>query len=252
LEALRMLRLENHIRMYQASTSELFGNACEVPQTEETPFRPCSPYAAAKVYAYWITKTYREAYNMFCCNGILFNHESPLRGELFVTKKITKAVAAINAGQQKELYLGNLNACRDWGYAGDYVEAMWRMLQHDYPDDYIVATGQIYSVRQFVEKAFSYIGVKILWEGEGMNEVGYDKQTGREYVFVSEQHFRPYDIQALMGDARKAKKVLGWQPTMSFDELVYHMVEGDIRSKAMTQSCDVYSTSYFLKKWKEL
>jgi GDPmannose 4,6-dehydratase len=237
LEALRILDMTQRVRVYQASTSELFGNVNQKPQNEKTAFAPSSPYAVAKLYAYWITVTYRRSYNMFACNGILFNHESPLRGETFVTRKITRAVAAIYAQKQHALYLGNLDAERDWGYAGDYVEAMWLMLQHDVPDDYVIATGKKYSVRSFVESAFSSIGISIGWKGAGCDEVGYDLKTGKEYVFVDSQYFRPIDVDCLVGDATKAYQVLGWRSKMSFKNLVSLMVEKDVE-QALLRHCN--------------
>jgi GDPmannose 4,6-dehydratase len=217
-------------RFYQASTSELFGKVQEIPQKETTPFYPRSPYAAAKLYAYWITVNYREAYNLFACNGILFNHESPRRGETFVTRKITMAVANIVKGRQDRLYLGNLDAKRDWGYAGDYVEVMWLMLQQDEPDDYVVATGETHSVREFCEKAFECAGINIEWYGKGINEKGIDKKTGKILVEVDPRYFRPTEVNLLIGDPSKAKKKLGWEPKITFDELVKLMVEYDLKN----------------------
>lgn len=223
-------------KFYQASTSELFGGFPETaPQNEKTPFYPRSPYAAAKLYAYWITVNYREAYNIFACNGILFNHESPRRGETFVTRKITRAVANIVKGKQDKLYLGNLNAKRDWGYAGDYVEAMWLMLQQDEPDDYVIATGEAHSVREFCEKAFEYVGIKIEWVGSGIEEKGIDSKTGRVLVEVDPRYFRPTEVDLLVGDATKARQKLGWQPKVTFDELVRMMVESDLNSEDMKE-----------------
>ena len=229
LEAIRILRLENTTRIYQASTSELYGKVQETPQSETTPFYPRSPYAAAKMYAYWITVNYREAYNIFACNGILFNHESPLRGETFVTRKITLAVAAIKKGKQECLHLGNLDAKRDWGFAGDYVEAMWLILQQDKPDDFVIATGQTRTVREFVEKAFSEAGIDIEWRGGGGEEKGIDKATGQVIVAVDPQYFRPTEVDLLLGNPTKAKEKLGWKPRTSFDELVKMMVQADLR-----------------------
>jgi GDPmannose 4,6-dehydratase len=224
-------------KFYQASTSELFGGLPETaPQNEKTPFYPRSPYAAAKLYAYWITVNYREAYNIFACNGILFNHESPRRGETFVTRKITMAVANIVKGKQDKLYLGNLNAKRDWGYAGDYVEAMWLMLQQDEPDDYVIATGETHSVREFCEKAFECVGIKIEWVGSGIEEKGIDSKTGRVLVEVDPRYFRPTEVDLLIGDATKAKQKLGWQPKVTFDELVKMMVESDLNSEVLEES----------------
>lgn len=228
LEAIRILELQEQVKFYQASTSELYGNAPHVPQHELTPFAPCSPYATAKLYAYWITVNYRHAYNMFACNGILFNHESPIRGETFVTRKITRAVAAIYYGMQDVMYLGNLDAQRDWGYAGDYVEAMWLMLQQAQPRDYVIATGKAYSVREFVEKAFNIIDVNIQWEGSGCDEKGYDKSTGALRVCVDSKYFRPAEVHTLIGDSSKARVELNWQPKISFDELVHMMVQHDL------------------------
>ena len=225
LEAMRILGLED-TRFYQASTSELYGNA-PPPQDEDTPFQPRSPYAAAKLYAYWITVNYREAYGMHASNGVLFNHEGPTRGETFVTRKITRAVAAIEAGFQDKLYLGNLDAKRDWGHARDYVEGMWRILQQDRPDDYVLATGEAYTVRAFVERAFAHAGVEIAWEGAGENEVGIDRATGRRLVEVDPRYFRPTEVNHLEGDPSRAKAKLGWEPKHSFDDLVHDMVESD-------------------------
>jgi len=229
LEAIRILKLENKTRFYQASTSELFGKVQEIPQRETTPFYPRSPYAVAKLYAYWITVNYREAYGIFACNGILFNHESPIRGETFVTRKITRAVARIKYGLQDKLYLGNLDAKRDWGYAKDYVRAMWMILNHDVPDDYVIATGETHSVREFVEKAFKLIDIDIEWIGQGVNEKGIDTKTGRVLVEVDPRYFRPTEVDILVGDATKARQVLGWQPTVTFDELVKIMIESDLK-----------------------
>ncbi|MFN3656957.1 MAG: GDP-mannose 4,6-dehydratase [Pseudolabrys sp.] len=226
LEAIRILRMEKKVRFYQASTSELYGNS-PAPQNEKTPFAPRSPYAAAKLYAYWITANYREAYAMHASNGILFNHESPIRGETFVTRKITRAVAAIEAGQQDKLYIGNLDARRDWGHARDYVEGMWMILQHETPDDYVLATGKAHSVRSFVEKAFAAIGRKIAWRGQGVEEKGFDAASGQVLVEVDARYFRPTEVDLLQGDAGKARKVLGWQHRCSLDDLVGEMIESD-------------------------
>ncbi len=231
LEAIRILGLEKKTRFYQASTSELFGKVQEIPQKETTPFYPRSPYGAAKLYGYWITKNYREAYGMFACNGILFNHESPIRGETFVTRKITMAVAKIKKGSQEKLYLGNLDAKRDWGFAGDYVKSMWLMLQQDEPDDYVVATGKTHSVREFVELAFREIGIDIEWQGTGVNEKGVNAANGDVLIEIDARYFRPAEVDILLGDASKAKKKLGWEPKVGFEELVKMMVEGDIRAK---------------------
>ncbi len=228
LEAIRLLKLEGKTRFYQASTSELYGKVQETPQKETTPFYPRSPYAAAKLYAYWITVNYREAYGMHASNGILFNHESPIRGETFVTRKITRAVAAIELGQQKSLYLGNLDAKRDWGHARDYVEGMWRMMQQDQPDDYVLATGETHSVREFVELAFGELGRTIIWKGEGVDEVGTDGKTGAELVKIDPRYFRPTEVDLLLGDPSKAKAKLGWQHTTPFRELVKEMVTSDL------------------------
>lgn len=228
LEAIRVLGLTNKVKFYQASTSELYGKVMEIPQTELTPFYPRSPYGVAKLYGFWITKNYRESYGIFACNGILFNHESSKRGETFVTRKITRAVARINYGLQDALYLGNLEAQRDWGHARDYVEAMWLMLQQDEPDDFVIATGETHSVREFVEKAFAYIGVEIVWEGTGLNERGKDKQSGKTYVYVDAQYFRPAEVDLLIGDATKAKEKLGWEPKIRFEELVHDMMQNEL------------------------
>jgi len=229
LEAIRILKLENKTRFYQASTSEMYGKVREIPQRETTPFYPRSPYGAAKVYAYWITVNYREAYNMFTCNGILFNHESPIRGETFVTRKITRAVAHIKFGMQDVVYLGNLDSKRDWGYAEDYVKAMWLMLQQDTPDDFVIATGQAHSVREFVEHAFVQIGVRIDWQGSGIDEVGIDADSGRVLVRIDSRYFRPTEVDYLLGDPSKAKKVLNWNPEVTFEELVKRMVSADLK-----------------------
>ncbi len=228
LEAIRILGLEKKTKLYQASTSELYGKVAEIPQRETTPFYPRSPYAVAKLYAYWIIVNYRQAYNIFACNGILFNHESPLRGQTFVTRKITQAVARIARGIQNDLALGNLDALRDWGYAPDYVEAMWLMLQQETADDFVIATGTCYSVRQFVEKAFSHITIELEWSGTGVHEVGRNKHTGEILVRVDPRYFRPTEVDVLCGDASKAATVLGWKPTVTFDELVTLMMEADL------------------------
>lgn len=224
LEAVRLLGMEDKVRVYQASTSELYGLVQETPQTETTPFYPRSPYGVAKLYGYWIIKNYREAYGMHCSSGILFNHESPRRGETFVTRKITRGLSRISVGLQDCLYLGNLDAKRDWGHAKDYARAMWLMLQQDEPDDYVIATGEQYSVRDFVKKASNYFGMKIEWMGEGMNEVGYDWNTKRPVIKVSKKYFRPAEVESLLGDATKAKQKLGWEPEISFKELIEDMV----------------------------
>jgi GDPmannose 4,6-dehydratase len=232
LEAIRVAGLTDKTRFYQASTSELFGKVREVPQTENTPFYPRSPYAVAKLYGYWITVNYREAYGMHASNGILFNHESPLRGETFVTRKITRAVAAIRHGRQDTLYLGNLDAQRDWGHARDYVEGMWRILQQPEGDDYVLATGETHSVRSFVERSFAVAGITIAWEGEGIDEIGRCTDSGRILVRIDPRYFRPTEVDLLIGDASKAKRVLGWAPTTSLDALITEMVEADLRQAA--------------------
>ncbi len=244
LEAIRILGLEAHTRFYQASTSEMYGKVQEIPQKESTPFYPRSPYGAAKVYAYWITVNYREAYRMFACNGILFNHESPVRGETFVTRKITRAVARIRLGLQDRLYLGNLNSQRDWGFAGDYVEAMWLMLQQEVPEDFVIATGKAHSVREFVEKAFDAIGIHLVWRGSGVEEIGVidtvsfsencrnslkkPPEPGQIVVSIDPRYFRPAEVEFLLGDPTKAENVLGWKPKMNFEELIRCMVEKDM------------------------
>jgi GDPmannose 4,6-dehydratase len=215
--------MEDRIRIYQASTSELFGLVQEIPQKETTPFYPRSPYGCAKIYGYWITKNYRESYGMYACTGILFNHESPRRGETFVTRKIVRALSRISSGLQDLLELGNLNAKRDWGHAKDFVEAMWMMLQQEQPDDFVIATGVQYSVREFVDEAAPYFGMNIVWEGEGLNEVGIDKTTGRTVIRVNPKYFRPAEVETLLGDATKAKEILGWEPKISFKQLVEDM-----------------------------
>ncbi len=233
LEAVRVCGLAETCRIYQASTSELYGKVEEVPQNESTPFHPYSPYAVAKQYGFWITKEYREAYNMFCCSGILFNHESERRGETFVTRKITLAAARIAQGRQDKLFLGNLSSLRDWGYAKDYVECMWLILQNDKPEDFVIATGEQHSVREFATLAFHYAGIELDWKGEGMEEKGIDRATGRVLVEVSPDFYRPTDVVNLLGDPSKAKKELGWNPTKtSFEELVYLMVASDMKKIA--------------------
>ena len=229
LEAMRILDLQNKTRFYQASTSELYGLAQEIPQKENTPFYPRSPYAVAKLYAYWITVNYREAYNMFACNGILFNHESPVRGETFVTRKITRGLSRIKLGLQDCLYLGNLDAKRDWGHAKDYVEVKWLILQQDHPEDFVVATGIQYSVREFVEAASKEIGINIKWKGHGSDEKGYD-QKGRCIIAIDERYFRPTEVDNLLGNASKAKEKLGWTPKITFKELVSEMISEDLKS----------------------
>jgi len=223
LEAVRLLGMENNVRIYQASTSELYGMVQEVPQRETTPFYPRSPYGVAKLYGYWIVKNYREAYGLHASSGILFNHESPRRGETFVTRKITRALSRISVGQQEILSLGNLNAKRDWGHAKDFVEAMWLMLQQDKPDDYVIATGKQYSVREFVNEAAPYFGLHIVWEGEGINEVGLEKFSRKPIIKVDPKYFRPSEVESLLGDASKAKEKLGWEPKISFNQLVEDM-----------------------------
>jgi len=223
LEAVRLLGMEDRVRIYQASTSELYGLVQETPQKETTPFYPRSPYGVAKLYGYWITKNYREAYGMYACTGILFNHESPRRGETFVTRKITQALSKISVGLQDCLYLGNLNAKRDWGHAKDFVEAMWLMLQQDEPDDYVIATGTQYSVKDFVEESASYFGMRIVWMGEGLDEYGYDLNTKKVVIKVDPKYFRPAEVETLLGDASKAKEKLGWEPKISFKQLVEDM-----------------------------
>ena len=227
LEAIRILKMENKVKFYQASTSELYGKAQEVPQTETTPFYPRSPYGVAKLYAYWIVKNYREAYGMFACNGILFNHESPLRGETFVTRKITRAASKIKLGLQEKLYLGNLNAQRDWGHAKDYVEGMWRMLQHDKPEDFVLATGKTTTIREFCNLSFKELGIDIIWEGEGENEVGIDQSSNKVIISIDKNYYRPTEVDLLIGDASKAKKLLSWTPKYDLESLVKEMVNAD-------------------------
>ncbi|MBA1143822.1 GDP-mannose 4,6-dehydratase [Mesorhizobium neociceri] len=230
LEAIRILRLEKKTRFYQASTSELFGSVQGVPQDETTPFYPRSPYGVAKLYAYWITVNYREAYGLYASNGILFNHEGPTRGETFITRKVTRAVAAIMAGKQDCLYLGNLEAKRDWGSARDYVEGMWRILQHHEADDFVLATGETHTVRSFVEAAFRRVGKEIVWEGEGVDEVGRDPISNQALIRIDKRYFRPTEVDLLIGDASKAATKLDWKPKTTFDELVSEMVEADCRA----------------------
>lgn len=227
LESIRNFRLSEKCRFYQASTSELYGLVQEVPQCETTPFYPRSPYGVAKLYAFWICKNYREAYNMFITNGILFNHESPRRGHNFVTRKITRGLKMILSGERDKLVLGNIEAKRDWGHARDYVYGMWLMLQQDKADDYVLATNEYHSVREFVECSFKEKGIELVWKGEGINEVGYDKNTGKEYVFISEKYYRPTEVEELLGDASKAKSELGWAPKITFNELVKEMVAAE-------------------------
>ena len=228
LDAIRVLGLEKKTRYYQASTSELFGQVHETPQKETTPFYPRSPYGAAKLYSYWITVNYREAYGLYACNGILFNHESPVRGETFVTRKITRSLARISLGLQESLYLGNLNAMRDWGHAKDYVKAQWLMLQQDEPEDFCIATGKHYSVRDFVEFAWGHLNKKIRWEGLGLNEKGYDSESGKLIVAVDSRYFRPAEVDELLGDPSKAKEKLGWEAKITLEEMVHEMMENDI------------------------
>ena len=229
LEAIRILRLEDKTRFYQASTSELYGLVQQTPQNEVTPFYPRSPYAVAKLYGYWIVVNYRESYGMYACNGILFNHESPLRGETFVTRKITRGLARIKCGLQKELYLGNLDAKRDWGHARDYIEMQWLMLQQDKAEDYVIATGEQYSVREFVRKCAIRLDLELTWEGEGLDERAVDRY-GNTVVGVDPRYFRPAEVETLLGDASKARRELGWTPTATFDDLVGEMIESDLKS----------------------
>ena len=229
LEAIRLLNMTKTVKFYQASTSELYGNSDIIPQDENTPFSPRSPYAAAKLYAYWITVNYRLAYNIFACNGILFNHESPIRGETFVTRKITRGVAAIKLGLQEKLYMGNLDAKRDWGHAKDYVEGMWLMLQQNQPDDYVLATGEAHTVRDFIENAFLEIGESIIWKGKGEEEIGLSKNTNKILIEVDKRYFRPTEVNYLLGDAKKAKSILGWEASVKFSELVKEMVKEDLK-----------------------
>lgn len=237
LEAIRILGLTDKTKFYQASTSELYGKAQEIPQNEKTPFYPRSPYAAAKAYAYWITVNYREAYNMFACNGILFNHESPVRGETFVTRKITRAAARITLGLQDRLYLGNINSKRDWGFAADYVEAMWLMMQQDIPDDFVIATGETHQVREFIELAFKQLDITINWQGKGVNEKGIDRASGKTLIEIDPRYFRPTEVDTLLGDPSKAKEKLDWQPRVSFYELVKMMVAEDLKEAKRDALC---------------
>ena len=238
LEAIRILGLENKTRFYQASTSELFGKVQEIPQTEKTPFYPRSPYAAAKIYGYWITVNYREAYGMYACNGILFNHESPIRGETFVTRKITRALARIKLGLQDKFYLGNMDAKRDWGHARDYVEMQWLMMQQDAPEDFVIATGEQYSVRQFVEAAAKCVDIEVEWSGAGTEEQGVNKATGDIIVEVDPRYFRPTEVETLLGDPSKAKEKLGWVPATSFEDMVREMIEKDINIAERDALCE--------------
>ena len=230
LEAVKLLGMEERVKIYNAATSELYGRVQEVPQTEKTPFYPRSPYGVAKLYAFWIIKNYREAYNMFACNGILFNHESPRRGGTFVTKKITTALAKIKLGLQKTLYLGNLDAKRDWGYAKDYVEAMWLMLQQEKADDFVIATGETHSVREFIEESCKILSIDLEWKGSGIDEVGVDKNTGEEIIKIDPFYFRPTEVEFLQGDATKAREELKWEPKTKFRELVKLMIEEDLKA----------------------
>ncbi|TVM15204.1 GDP-mannose 4,6-dehydratase [Oceanidesulfovibrio indonesiensis] len=237
LEAIRILGMNKTTRFYQASTSELYGKVLETPQTETTPFYPRSPYGVAKLYAYWICVNYRESYGMFACNGILFNHESPMRGETFVTRKITRALARIKLGLEDTLYLGNLNALRDWGHAKDYVEMQWLMLQQDEPDDYVIATGRQHSVRRMVEVAAAELGIAIEWKGKGVDEKGYDARTGKCIVAVDPRYFRPAEVETLLGDPSKAKRKLGWEPRITFEEMVREMVLHDLQEAERDALC---------------
>ncbi|RTM13355.1 MAG: GDP-mannose 4,6-dehydratase [Bradyrhizobiaceae bacterium] len=245
LEAIRILGLEKKSRFYQASTSELYGLVQEIPQKETTPFYPRSPYAVAKLYAYWITVNYREAYGIYACNGILFNHESPIRGETFVTRKITRALARIKLGLQERLYLGNLNALRDWGHARDYVEMQWMMLQQDKPEDFVIATGKQHSVREFVEVAAKEAGIAVRWEGAGVDEKGYDAATGKCIVEVDPRYFRPAEVETLLGDPTKAKEKLGWTPKTTFHELVTEMMREDLKSAQRDELVKKHGFKYF-------
>ncbi|MCY1272905.1 GDP-mannose 4,6-dehydratase [compost metagenome] len=245
LESIRIAGLEKKTRFYQASTSELYGLVQETPQKETTPFYPRSPYAVAKLYAYWITVNYREAYGIYACNGILFNHESPIRGETFVTRKITRALARIKLGLQERLYLGNMNALRDWGHARDYVEMQWLMLQQDQPEDFVIATGEQHSVREFVEVAAREIGIEIRWEGEGVDEQGFDVSTGKCIVAVDPRYFRPAEVETLLGDPSNAKNKLGWTPTTSFQELVAEMMREDMKDAMRDELVKQHGFKYF-------
>ena len=229
LEAIRSSGIMDKCRFYQASTSELYGLVQEVPQKESTPFYPRSPYGVAKLYGFWIVKNYRESYNMFACNGILFNHESPRRGPTFVTRKITRGINMILKGEREKLVMGNIDSKRDWGHAKDYVEGMWRMLQADEPQDYVLSTNEFHSVREFIEKAFALKGFNIKWKGSGVDEIGYDENTGRELIFISEKYFRPAEVDELLGDSSKVREELGWKPEYSFDDLVKEMVDQDCK-----------------------
>ena len=245
LEAVRILGLEKHTRFYQASTSELYGLVRETPQTEETPFHPRSPYAVAKLYAYWITVNYREAYGLYACNGILFNHESPIRGETFVTRKITRGLARIKLGMQESLYLGNLNALRDWGHAKDYVEMQWRMLQQPKPRDFVIATGQQHSVREFIEIAAKHVDIDLRWEGSGVDEKGYDAASGKCIVGIDPRYFRPAEVETLLGDATKAREQLGWTPQTTFAELVEEMMREDLKGAEQDKVIQTHGFKYY-------
>jgi len=245
LEGIRLLGLENKTRFYQASTSELFGKVQEIPQTEKTPFYPRSPYGVAKLYAYWITVNYREAYHIYACNGILFNHESPLRGETFVTRKITRALARISLGLQDCLFIGNLNAKRDWGHAKDYVRMQWLMLQQDKPEDFVIATGKQYSVRDFVNIAARELAIEIVWKGKGIDEKGFDKKTNKQIVAVDPTYFRPTEVENLLGDPSKAKQKLGWEPKITFQEMVTDMVKQDFVLAKKDHLCQTHGFDTF-------
>jgi len=249
LEGIRLLGLEKKTRFYQASTSELYGKVQEIPQTEKTPFYPRSPYAVAKLYAYWITVNYREAYGIYACNGILFNHESPVRGETFVTRKITRALARIKLGLQDCLYLGNLNAKRDWGHARDYVEMQWLMLQQDEPDDYVIATGKQYTVREFIDIAAQKLQLPIIWKGEGIDEKAFNLESGKVVVAVDPNYFRPTEVETLLGDPTKAREKLGWVPRTTLDELIQEMVERDLLIAQKDHLCQTHGfTTYDFKE----
>ena len=235
LEAIRLLGMVEKTKFYQASTSELYGIAQEVPQNENTPFYPRSPYAVAKLYGYWITVNYREAYNMYACNGILFNHESPVRGETFVTRKITRAAVRISMGTQEQVYLGNLDAKRDWGHAGDFVDGMWRMLQQEKPEDFVLATGVTTTIREFAERAFAEVGITLGWSGRGVDEVGRDTKTGNTVVSVDPTYFRPTEVDLLIGDASKARKKLGWKPTLDLQQMIEEMIASDLEEARKDQ-----------------